>query len=153
MNTLSDIVMIFNNQAWDFVTKYVYQDDSLKRLFNYCTNPLQDSEEKSVFLYLNQVYWSSDRHYVKSYMDFLSVLSEESSKDNNFKYYICRTENASENCDLVGNYADHRFFKFNWDGCEYDGSNNWIIYSPFDVNKLYHSSLDSNSSHRINFEG
>jgi hypothetical protein len=152
MSTLSEIVMIFNNESWDFATKYVYGSDSLKKLFTYCMKPLQESDTKSVLLHMSDVPWSESMPYVTDYLNLLSALQEQSEKSDDFKYLVARTDRATEGSDLVGNYGDHPFFAFNWDGLEYEFSNNWFIYSPNMDDSLanpYASMLPQNAMHRL----
>lgn len=154
MNTLSEIVMIFNAESWDFVTKYVYASDSLKKLFTYCTKPLQESETKSVLLYMEDVPWTDSAVYMNDYSNLLSVLQQQSENNEEFKYMVARVDRATESSDLLGNYLDHPFFIFDWAGCEYEFSNNWFIYAS-DLEKSmsnpYAFMLPQNNMHRVSF--
>jgi len=146
--------MVFNSESWDFTTKYVYGSENLKRLFSYCEKPMQESNSKSILIYISSAPWSDSQVYIEDYKNLLSSLAEQSEKNNEFKYLVSRTDTATDDCDLVGNYGDHPFFSLDWDGCQYEFSNNWFIYAS-DLNKHmqtpYASLLPQDKLHTVAF--
>jgi hypothetical protein len=151
MNTLSEIVMVFNADAWDFTTRYVYKTESLKKLFSYCLRPLQESEEKSVLLYMGEVPWSESSSYIDDYYKLLDVLSEQTQNNEKFKFYASRHDRSTENSELVGNYGNHPFFQLDWGGISYEHANNWFFYAPSSNLDPYEHILDKSQLHIVSY--